>query len=237
MSKYDWDLEKIKSAVKESVNLTEVLEKMNIPRQGNNSKTLRSILDKNNIDYSHFTGRARKYSTNYTKAEEYLSSNKKISSAKLKVKLVKENLIEDKCAICGISSWMNKPITLQLHHINGNHYDNRLENLQVLCPNCHSQTDNYCGNVNANPTKYYCEDCGKQISSKKSKYCPVCAAKHKRKLERPSLEELIETFKNIKSYKGVGEIYGVSDSSIKKWFISYGLPDNIKDLKNYILNT
>lgn len=60
MSKYEWDLEEIKIAVKESINFTEVLDKIGVPRQGNNSRTLKNILDTNNIDYSHFTGRASK---------------------------------------------------------------------------------------------------------------------------------------------------------------------------------
>ena len=78
MKKYDWNLEKIKEAVKESVNFTEVLNKLEIPRQGNNNKTLRKILDDNNIDYSHFTGRARSYNTNYINASEYLDNSKKL---------------------------------------------------------------------------------------------------------------------------------------------------------------
>ena len=75
MNKYQWDLEKIKNAVKESINLSEVLIKLNIPRQGNNSTTLKKILDSNNIDYSHFTGRARTYKTTYVKAEVYLNAD------------------------------------------------------------------------------------------------------------------------------------------------------------------
>ena len=65
---------------------------------------------------------------------------------KIKGKLIREGLKENKCEICGlINEWNGKPLVLQLHHINGNHTDNRLENLQILCPNCHSQTDTYCG--------------------------------------------------------------------------------------------
>jgi hypothetical protein len=64
---------------------------------------------------------------------------------KLKNRLINENLIEKKCKICGIDQWMGKEITLQLDHINGINNDHRLENLQLLCPNCHSQTETYCG--------------------------------------------------------------------------------------------
>lgn len=49
------------------------------------------------------------------------------------------------CEVCGISAWNNKPLTLQLDHKNGNSDDHRLENLQLLCPNCHTQTDTWCG--------------------------------------------------------------------------------------------
>lgn len=64
---------------------------------------------------------------------------------KFKNRLIKANLIEYKCSCCGITEWNGKPLTLQLHHINGNNRDNRLENLTFLCPNCHSQTDNFSG--------------------------------------------------------------------------------------------
>ncbi len=61
----------------------------------------------------------------------------------LKRRLVEAGLKEDRCEGCGISEWQGKPLSLALHHVNGKGRDNRLENLQILCPNCHSQTPNF----------------------------------------------------------------------------------------------
>lgn len=234
MKRYDWDLTKIKNAVQKSINFTEVLKELEIPRQGNNSSTLKKIIEKNNIDISHFTYRAREYKTNYTYAHEYLNNQKPIHTHKLKQKLLKENLIENKCAICGINEWLGQPIVLQLHHINGDNTDNRLENLQLLCPNCHSQTDNYCGNANKNVEIKYCPLCGKVIS-KTATLCIKCSNQNKHYESKiQPLEQLVEDLKELQSYSKIGLKYGVRDNTIKKWFIKYGLPNNIKELTEFI---
>lgn len=229
--KYDWNLERIKEIIPQCINFTEVLEMLSIPRQGNNSNTLKRLLDENNIDYSHFTGRARVYNNTSTSISEYLSNRVKITSGKLRIKLLTEGLKENKCEICGITKWLGKPIVCQLHHIDGNNQNNNLENLQILCPNCHSQTENYCGSANVNKTKYYCKDCGKEIN-KGSVYCTICSHKHTRKVkDRPSKEKLLQDFKELKSFVKIGAKYGVSDNAIRKWFIQVGLPSKSKELK------
>jgi 5-methylcytosine-specific restriction endonuclease McrA len=63
----------------------------------------------------------------------------------LKTRLIAAGLRTGCCEGCGISQWRGGPLTLALHHINGNGRDNRIENLQILCPNCHSQTENFAG--------------------------------------------------------------------------------------------
>jgi DNA-binding CsgD family transcriptional regulator len=63
----------------------------------------------------------------------------------LKLRLIKEGLKESRCEQCGLTVWNGAPLSLALHHINGDRLDNRLVNLELLCPNCHSQTDTYSG--------------------------------------------------------------------------------------------
>lgn len=63
----------------------------------------------------------------------------------LKARLLAEGVKEGRCEQCGLERWRDQPLALALHHVNGRPDDNRLENLQLLCPNCHSQTDNFAG--------------------------------------------------------------------------------------------
>ena len=100
--KYNYEPENLKDIILDSTSFSEVLRKLNIPIQGNNSQTLKNILIKKDIDFSHFTGRAKNYSNNYVDASEYLKNGSTISSHSLKEKLLKENLKINGCEICGI---------------------------------------------------------------------------------------------------------------------------------------
>lgn len=64
-------------------------------------------------------------------------------SHKLKLRLLKEEFKQHQCENCGLKEWLSKPIPLELHHIDGDKFNNSFENLQLLCPNCHALTDNY----------------------------------------------------------------------------------------------
>lgn len=65
------------------------------------------------------------------------------STYKLKNRLLKSGIMVNKCSRCGLTSWNGEVLNMELHHIDGNKFNHRLENLEMLCPNCHAQTDNY----------------------------------------------------------------------------------------------
>lgn len=181
-------------------------------------------------------------------------------------RLIESNYKSYVCENCGISEWDGKPLKLQVHHINGDHYDNRIENLQLLCPNCHTQTDTYAGRntikskgfkitnrvneilnnaessfkpkdveaikrqmvMSAPKEKKYCQICGKEILGDGEKYCShECAKKASRRFEATP-NQLIEDFKELKSFTAVGRKYGVSDNAIKKRCKKLGVYEEIR---------
>jgi len=75
----------------------------------------------------------------------YLVSGRRTNRTHLKRRLLAEGLKENRCERCGIESWLGEPLSMALHHVNGDGLDNRLENLALLCPNCHAQTPNFSG--------------------------------------------------------------------------------------------
>lgn len=77
--------------------------------------------------------------------ESLLVVGRKTNRSHLKMRLLKAGLKASRCEECGLTEWRGKPLNMQLHHVNGDGMDNRLENLRLLCANCHSQTANYGG--------------------------------------------------------------------------------------------
>lgn len=240
--KYDWSKSRLESTVSFANCWFNWLELLNVPKRGSNYKTLKKKAKEYNIDTSHFN---YEYSRTHNglrilknkSNKDIFKEQSNIYAKNLKREYISRILNGDyKCEICGISEWNHKQIVLQIHHINGVFNDNRIENLQLLCPNCHSQTDNYRGKNNKRNVKY-CLDCGKEIN-RKSTYCSSCAAKlfHSKVKDRPSKEMLISDFKEIGSFCGIGLKYGVTDNAVRKWFSAYGLPKKSKEMKKYIKN-
>lgn len=107
--------------------------------------TLNLMLNKMSIIYTGNQGSKGVTSPLKKPVIYYLNDLKFITSHKLKNRLIQEGIKEHKCEICLNSEWMNKKIPIELHHIDGNNRNNYIDNLLIVCPNCHAQTDNYSG--------------------------------------------------------------------------------------------
>jgi len=147
MKKVEYTKELLEEKVKNCYSFAELCRRLGLTPEGSNPKTVRKKLNEFGVDYSHFTGQNwNSNSGNPIYRQKYLpnlSEHSSLSSANVKTLLYKLGLKENKCDCCGLSEWNQKEIQCELHHINGDPTDNRLENLQILCPNCHSQTDNF----------------------------------------------------------------------------------------------
>jgi Zn finger protein HypA/HybF involved in hydrogenase expression len=116
--------------------------------------TLESYLRQMNITYNgnkNLKGKTRH--AHRILATDHLYNGSTLGSHKLKLKLFRDGLKEKKCECCGIERWNNLPAPLELDHIDGDHYNNELSNLRILCPNCHAQTDTNAGKNNSKKVK------------------------------------------------------------------------------------
>ena len=142
--------EELIEAVKTSYSIRQVLQQLNIIPAGGNYQTIKTRIKNLGIDTSHFTGKLwskGKKLQSKRQIEFYLQKDcaKIINSHTLRLRLINEGLKQSICEICNLSEWNGKPIPLELHHCDGNNKNNELSNLQILCPNCHAQTETYRG--------------------------------------------------------------------------------------------
>jgi hypothetical protein len=107
--------------------------------------TLETYLKKMNISYVGNQGsKGKKIDWKYVDALTYAKKDN-VSAHKLRIKLLRDKIKIHCCEVCNTSEWMGCPIPLELDHIDGNHYNNDLTNLRIICPNCHAQTDTHAG--------------------------------------------------------------------------------------------
>lgn len=110
-------------------------------------ETLNSYLKKMGIEYvGNQAGKGlTKKNNSYMTLVDYLANSQDVQTNKIRLKLLKEGYKEYKCENCGLSEWLGQPIALEVHHKDGDRTNNVIENFQLLCPNCHAQTNSYRG--------------------------------------------------------------------------------------------
>lgn len=219
MAKIKYSKELIEEAVKDALSIAQVCRNLGLKPVGGNYKTVTRKMEEFGIDSSHFTGQSWNKGlkhipeTSIFPLEDILKENISYKSDTLRKRLIAEGIKKEECEVCGYKE------NLELHHINGNHYDNRLENLQILCPNCHAKTDNYKGRnstKNATPENLAkkqaknhwctCKNCNKEFYSdrtdKTRKFCSrECYMEYLKKLQLGEVTETLQEFSNIENAK------------------------------------
>lgn len=140
--------EDVRSACARSYSYSQVLVKLNLKPAGGNHACLKKRIKDLSIDISHFTLKGWNKGIKFQpkrQIEDYLSNTQAIQSHKLKIRLIDEKVFTHICSNCGLSKWLDLPIPLELDHIDGNHLNNNLSNIRLLCPNCHALTPTYRG--------------------------------------------------------------------------------------------
>lgn len=138
-------IEEFKAAVNSSTSLRQVLLTLGMASKGGNYRTLQKRIEKYGIDTSHFLGQSQKGRPKRIRQDLnlYLTNKLRINSHRLKLRLIREGIMQRQCTSCGGTTWLDKPIPIELDHIDGNHSNNELSNLRLLCPNCHAFTPTY----------------------------------------------------------------------------------------------
>jgi len=208
----------LENLAKSNNSLSAILRSIGLTTKGtSNFQSLKKRLMEESIDYSHIalglgSNKGRKFhNVKKIPLGEILVEGSSFSRAHLKERLLEAGLLEYKCYICGLADWLNKPISLELDHINGISDDHRLENLRFLCPNCHSQTETF-GCKRKKKFKVRVSDLDPRWRNRPNL--------KNRKVVRPSKERLSNMLWSIPT-TSVARIFGVSDKAVEKWAKSY----------------
>ena len=224
---YEVTKEELLEIIQDSSTIRQCIERMGFKDIGRNRDTFFKLIKTYGFDDE--LDELRKRTVNFKKVQvkimhkenrtsnsSLFTENSKIRRVSIRRRIIKENLIPYKCAKCGNKGeWQNKDLSLQLEHKNGVSNDHRLENLEFLCPNCHSQTATYAGrNVRGKLSKV------ERIKFKKEREAERIEMKEAIKVERIAFLDSIDTM----SFGWVAKVqdkWGVSHSQVKRWIKKY----------------
>jgi hypothetical protein len=153
MLRRKWDEQQLREAVKVSTSWSGVMRHLGLAVAGNSVKVVQALVNELGLNVSHFKGHGWSKGMfgmpsppqTISLKEILVEQSRYTSSKDLKRRLFKSGLKEKRCERCSNIEWMGQEIPLQLDHINGIRSDNRIENLRILCPNCHALTPTWGG--------------------------------------------------------------------------------------------
>lgn len=212
-----WTDQQLTAAVKANITISDVFRDLGLSNHGGNFRAFHRHVARLGLSIEHMKGRAHGQSKTGRPLTDILVQNSSYGGC-LRERLIREGLLKQECAKCGLGdTWNGKPLTLQLDHINGDSRDNRLMNLRLLCPNCHTQTPTFSGR-NRKKERPQCLDCSKEVWGR-SLRCVDCEnarrVGHKTKIEWPPLKELERALASS-SFEDVARNLKVSSNAIRK---------------------
>ncbi len=224
----------LREVVGRSTTLKQVLVHFGLRPAGGNFRVLRHWLSQWDISTEHFVGTPPPRSREPIPLEQVLVEHSTYPRSKLKQRLYATGLKQRTCEQCGQGEeWNGARMSLILDHINGVADDNRIENLQIVCPNCAATLDTHCGRANRRTAEdQICARCGEAFRPgfARQRYCSrACGMRWERRgrpipgarrVERPPYEQLLAEVRAL-GWSGTGRRYGVSDNAVRKWVRAY----------------
>jgi hypothetical protein len=223
-------------AIAASMSYSEALRRLGLRAAGGNHKVIKKYAALWGIPVGHFDPHATQrrggvHARRPRPLSEVLVEHSTYSRSQLKGRLYGEGLKTRSCELCGQGEeWRGGRMSLILDHINGVADDNRLENLQIVCPNCAATLDTHCGRQNRKDRR--CRGCNEPFRPRTSgqTYCSFGCGKHApprpgprphlRKVARPPYAQLLREIDAL-GWSAVGRRYGVSDNAVRKWVRQY----------------
>jgi hypothetical protein len=221
-----------REAIAASTNWSQALRQLGLRAAGGNHAVLKRWARAWNIATDHFDPYAhvrRHLHRERKPLEDVLVEHSTYNRGSLKKRLFASGLKARACELCGQGEvWRGRRMSLILDHINGVHDDNRLENLQIVCPNCAATLATHCAR---NQPPRICPTCGiacRRRSARQQYCCLRCwhdsearkRSEPRYKVARPSHEQLLADLREL-SWVAVGAKYGVSDNAVRKWVRRY----------------